>query len=104
MFCGDWDKLTPKLEYRKYKQKALLKSWKTEIKFLANPGLAYSQTLSSVATRLIFRHLFDKFLISFVNRSISFANQTQKAWKFKSKFLNLKVQQNSGKTFCYVKS
>ena len=43
----------------------------------------YSQTSSSVATRLSFWRLFDKFLISFVNRSISFTcqvYQTQKAW------------------------
>ena len=40
----------------------------------------YGQTRSRVATRLRFWHLFDKFLISFVKRSISFAYQTQKAW------------------------
>ena len=43
--------------------------------------LFYSQTHSSVTTRLSFWQLFiNKFLISFVNRSISFVYQMQKAW------------------------
>ena len=72
----------------------------------------YSQRRLSVANRLSSWHLFGKFLISFVNRSISFANQTQKAWNqslsttefWKKSFAMLKVKfdQNLGKNKIYL--
>ena len=42
MFCVVWDYSCSKLKGKKYKQNSLLKSYKNEIKILANPGLAYS--------------------------------------------------------------
>ena len=42
MFCLVWDYSCSKLEGKKLKQNALLKSYKKEIKILANPGLAQS--------------------------------------------------------------
>ena len=39
MFCVVWDYSCSKLKGKKYKQNTLLKSYKNEIKILANPGL-----------------------------------------------------------------
>jgi len=40
MFCVVWDYLNSKLKAKQNKQKTSLKRNKTEIKILANPGLA----------------------------------------------------------------
>jgi len=40
MFCVVWEYLCSKLESNKYKLNTWLKSYKNEIKILANPGLA----------------------------------------------------------------
>jgi len=42
MFCLVWDYSCSKLKDKTLKQNALLKSYKNEIKILANPGLAQS--------------------------------------------------------------
>ena len=69
---------------------------------------AYSQTRSSVAIRLSCWHLFDKFLISFVNCLTLFAYQTQKAWNRSlstTEFwrnLFLKFDQNLGRNKIYL--
>lgn len=41
MFYEVWDFLNSKQKVKQYKQTNLPKSYKTEIKILANPGLAY---------------------------------------------------------------
>ena len=42
MLCVVWDYLSSKLKYKKYKQKTSTKSYQTQFKILANPGLAWS--------------------------------------------------------------
>ena len=42
MFGVVWDYYSLKLKFKEYKQNTSPKSYKTEIKILANPGLAYS--------------------------------------------------------------
>lgn len=42
MFCVDRDNSNSKLKDKQYKEKTSPKSYKTEIKILANPELAYS--------------------------------------------------------------
>lgn len=42
MFCVDRDNSNSKLKDKQYKEKTSPKSYKTEIKILSNPELAYS--------------------------------------------------------------
>ena len=46
MFGVVWDYYTSKLKGKQYKQITSPKSYKTEIKILANPGLAYKYNLA----------------------------------------------------------
>ena len=47
MFCVAWDYSSSNLKDRQYKQKTSQKSYKTQIKFLANPVLA-NRVLNSI--------------------------------------------------------
>ena len=49
MFGVDWDYYSSKLKAKQYKQNTPPESYKTVIKVLANPGLAYSLALNNPA-------------------------------------------------------
>ena len=51
MFGVDWDYYSSKLMAKQYKQNTPPESYKTVIKVLANPGLAYSLALNNPALR-----------------------------------------------------
>ena len=56
MFYAVWDFFNSKQKVKQYKQSNLPKSYKTEIKILANPGLAYRASNNQHRNLLLVRN------------------------------------------------